>query len=91
MDCIGRTKHIIFNLINHKEMRTIKLNEDEVKTLFRLIYQQTSNLDRRLAEVRKERMYSVGKFIMDDIRVLDGIGKKMMHSREMEVQDDDAY
>ena len=72
-------------------MRTIKLNEDEVKTLFRLIYQQTSNLDRRLAEVRKERMYSVGKFIMDDIRVLDGIGKKMMHSREMEVQDDDAY
>lgn len=72
-------------------MRTIKLTEDEVKTLFRLIYQHTSNLDRRLADIRKERMYSVEKFIMDEIKVLDGIGKKMMHSRETEVQDDDAY
>jgi hypothetical protein len=72
-------------------MRTIKLTEDEVKTLFRLIYQQTSELDERLANIRKERMYSVEKFIMEDIKVLDGIGKKMMHSKATEVQDDDAY
>jgi len=72
-------------------MRTIKLTEDEVKTLFRLIYHQTSELDKRLADIRKERMYSVEKFIMEDIKVLDGIGKKMMHSKTTEVQDDDAY
>lgn len=72
-------------------MRTIKLTEDEVKTLFRLIYQHTSILDTRLADIRKERMYSVEKFIMDEIKVLDGIGKKMMHSKATEVQDDDAY
>lgn len=80
-------------------MRTIKLTEDEVNTMFRLIYQTTSELDRRLAESRKERHYSVEKFIMDEMKVLDTIGKKMMHAHPPfdvnknaeDVHDDSAY
>jgi hypothetical protein len=70
-------------------MRTIKLTEEEVNTLFGAIFQQTSNLEERL----KDAEGSVAQYIRGQIKDLDNISKRIMHAglgpvMEKEVEND---
>jgi hypothetical protein len=57
-------------------MRTIKLTEEEVNTLFGAIFQQTSNLEERLRDAQG----SVAQHIRNQISDLDKVSKRIMHA-----------
>lgn len=70
-------------------MRTIKLTEEEVNTLFGAIFQQTSNLEERLRDAQG----SVAQHIRNQISDLDKVSKRIMHAgigqvKEKEVAND---
>jgi hypothetical protein len=62
-------------------MRTINLNEDEVKVLFRLIYNQTENLQSKSDYFKRSDKLMLAEYYESEMNVLDAIGKKVMHSR----------
>ena len=62
-------------------MRTISLNEDEVKVLFRLIYNQTENLQSKSDYFKRSDKLMLAEYYESELNVLDTIGKKVMHSR----------
>jgi len=62
-------------------MRTINLNEDEVKVLFRLIYNQTENLQSKSDYFKRSDKLMLAEYYESELNVLDTIGKKVMHSR----------
>lgn len=62
-------------------MRTINLNEDEVKVLFRLIYNQTENLQSKSDYFKRSDKLMLAEYYESEMNVLDTIGKKVMHSR----------
>ena len=62
-------------------MRTINLNEDEVYTLFRLIYNQTEDLQDKINYFRRSDKNMIADSYQSELNVLDTIGKKVMHSR----------
>jgi hypothetical protein len=62
-------------------MRTINLTEDEVATLFRLIYNHTSHLEDKIKYFRSADKNLLADTYESEMGVLDTIGKKVMHSR----------
>lgn len=63
-------------------MRTINLTEDEVYVLFRLIYNNTSELEDKIKYFRRADKNTLADAYESVMNVLDTIGKKVMHSRE---------
>ncbi len=68
-------------------MRMINLNEDEVNVLFRMIYNHTSDLEDKIKYFRSADKNLVADAYESEMRVLDTIGKKVMHSRAEVVVD----
>lgn len=73
-------------------MRDIRLTEDEVKTLFRAIFQQTSMLEEKL----KESQGTFAGYIRGQIKDLDNVSKRIMHAgvrqiKENGTRDADVY
>lgn len=62
-------------------MRTINLNEDEVYTLFRLLYNQTEDLQHKIDYFRRSDKNMIADSYQSELNILDAIGKKVMHSR----------
>jgi len=68
-------------------MRTINLNEDEVMVLFRLIYNQTEELQSKVDYFKSFDKLMLAEYYESEMNVLDAIGKKVMHSRAEVVVD----
>lgn len=68
-------------------MRTINLNEDEVRVLFRLIYSQTEDLQSKVDYFKRSDKLMLAEHYESEMNVLDTIGKKVMHSRQEVIVD----
>jgi hypothetical protein len=68
-------------------MRTINLNEDEVRVLFRLIYNQTEDLQSKIDYFKRSDKLMLAEYHESEMNVLDTIGKKVMHSRQEVIVD----